>query len=277
MNTEQEIYGFTTVDLSWIKNFCNFDSYYKKEYDIGNIFPMFKETINGINDKFCKFYESPYDVYKPLYKPENEKVCLLKILDPIIVSSEYNCDNYYTRKAEIVKYMSFDEFEQSIPDGKYIAPSGSEYHYKDHKLHNDNGSAVYKKFTNGYKQVWFQHGVKHRDDDLPAEIDSTYGKSWYKHGILHRIGKPSFIGVNGRLEFHEEGKWHRDGHKPAYISIDNCGIVPQLMWFIHGKRYIPTYDMIKDYKISDFHYNETEEDDEMQQNIGGLKRQRIAC
>jgi hypothetical protein len=273
MDTVKEIYGFKLVTFDFIEY-----SGFKQRYDIGNIFPNYKEIINGIEEDLCNFYESPYDIHAShYYKPYTYIVCLLKILDPVLIDSKNNHDNYYTRKAEIVKYMTFDEFKQSIPDGKFIAYSGSEYHYKDHKLHNDNGPAVYKKFKNGYKQIWIEHGVKHRDDDLPAEIDSTYGKSWYKYGVLHRIGKPSFIGVNGRLEFHEEGKWHRDEHKPAYISIDNCGLVPQMMWVIHGKKYTPTYDMIKDYKISDFYYNETEEDDEMQQNIGGIKRQRVAC
>jgi hypothetical protein len=277
MDTDREIYGFTTVDFSFLELFSKYDNDYKKTYNIGNIFPVLKQTINGIVEEVCNFYESPLDVLEHPLKHENMKVCLLKILDPIIVSPKNNYDQYYTHRAEIVKYMTFYELEQSIPDGKFIAPSGSEYHYKDHKLHNDNGPAIYKKFKNGYKQVWLQHGVKHRDDDLPAVIDSTYGKSWYKNGLLHRIGKPSFIGVNGRLEFHEEGKWHRDDHKPAYISINESVILPQMIWYIHGKRYTPPYDMIKDYKISDFCYNETEEDSEMQQNIGGKKRQRNAC
>jgi hypothetical protein len=53
-------------------------------------------------------------------------------------------------------------------------------------------------------------------------------------------------------------------------------MIPQMVWAIHGKSYTPTYDMIKDYKISDFYYNETEDDDEMKQNIVGMKRQRNA-
>ncbi len=74
-------------------------------------------------------------------------------------------------------------------------------------------------------------GKAHRDRDLPAVICGTQ-QEWYSHGVRHRDGdKPAFIDTNVHAPIEEywvDGKLHRDGVNPAIINNNTK------WWFHHG-------------------------------------------
>lgn len=78
----------------------------------------------------------------------------------------------------------------------------------------------------------FYNGKKHRDNDLPAEIDVFGTQSWYQRGKLHRDGdKPAVVFRDGRGNmWYQRGKLHRDGDKPAKVW---AGLL--LEWYQHGE------------------------------------------
>ena len=44
---------------------------------------------------------------------------------------------------------------------------------------------------------------------------------WHQNGKLHRDGDlPAWIGADGSLEWYQNGEEHRDGDRPAFISAD---------------------------------------------------------
>ncbi len=69
-------------------------------------------------------------------------------------------------------------------------------------------------------QIWYQNGLKHRDENLPAEIWDNGTQKWYQHGQLHR-----------------------DNDLPAEIIIEPVRrsrikrIKETHIWYQHGKMY----------------------------------------
>lgn len=67
--------------------------------------------------------------------------------------------------------------------------------------------------------VYYLNKLKHRDNDLPALINSNF-KKWYQYGKLHRSDdKPAVISNNLKMWL-INGKLHRDNDQPAIIAID---------------------------------------------------------
>jgi hypothetical protein len=67
---------------------------------------------------------------------------------------------------------------------------------------------------------WWVENKCHRDNDLPAVINSILGvEEWWKDGSLHRDGdKPAIVNENRyEKKWYVNGKLHREGDKPAVI------------------------------------------------------------
>lgn len=78
-------------------------------------------------------------------------------------------------------------------------------HRTNGKLHSENDLPA-EIWSDG-AQVWYRHGKRHRDGDLPALVGSSMGaQAWYQNGKLHRDGdRPAIVHSDGLLE------WWRDG------------------------------------------------------------------
>lgn len=60
-------------------------------------------------------------------------------------------------------------------------------------------------------------GLLHRTNG-PATISPAGTKQWYKNGKFHRDGdKPAMEHANGVLYYAKDGELHRDGNKPAIV------------------------------------------------------------
>ena len=71
-------------------------------------------------------------------------------------------------------------------------------------------------------QYWYQNGLKHRDNDLPAIITVNGDQFCYQNGLLHRDNNlPAVIFANGDQEWYQNGLKHRDNDLPA--AIMSCG------------------------------------------------------
>jgi len=76
---------------------------------------------------------------------------------------------------------------------------------------NDEPSWIH---INGCKR-WYKNGLMHRDNDLPAEVDSSL-MVWYNENKIHREnGKPACIYSNGRAE------WWTNGNFISYCNNYN--------------------------------------------------------
>lgn len=72
----------------------------------------------------------------------------------------------------------------------------------------------------GTKMTKNEKGEFHSYNDEPAYATKEGTKVWYKDGKEHRDGdKPSYISQAG-IEYKKNDKFHRDGDKPANIRID---------------------------------------------------------
>jgi hypothetical protein len=83
-------------------------------------------------------------------------------------------------------------------------------------------------------EIWYKDGVRHRDDDLPAIIQSNGTKKWYKNGKQHRDNDlPAVIEKNGTKRWYKDGKQHRD-NGPAIIFAKGVE-----HWFKNGVKIEP--------------------------------------
>jgi hypothetical protein len=80
------------------------------------------------------------------------------------------------------------------------------------------GWPVSKELLASYKDG--SHTRKYSDGTL----------AWLKNGRYHRDGnKPAYIGTDDTLQWYKNGHWQRDGDKPARISADGS-----LEWWKNG-------------------------------------------
>lgn len=89
--------------------------------------------------------------------------------------------------------------------------------------------------SNYYCEKWYNHGILHRDNDLPAYTckysDGTTDEAWYYNGVLHRgYNKPAFITIDNKDNIVFE-KYYYDGNKKVYRSYKNN----KLFWEIYFK------------------------------------------
>ncbi len=96
-------------------------------------------------------------------------------------------------------------------------------HYKNGKLHNENGMAV--KFMG--RNSHYINGELHREGDLPAVYsDNGELEEYHIGGVLHRDGdKPAVTAKQGdtyiEQKFMKNGLLHREGDLPAHIVKSN--------------------------------------------------------
>ena len=83
-------------------------------------------------------------------------------------------------------------------------------------------------------QRWYDADYNlHRDNDLPAVVDSNGDQFWWQHGQLHRDdGQPAFVEANGDQFWYQHGQCHRDGDRPAIVRADG-----DQFWYQHGQRH----------------------------------------
>lgn len=126
---------------------------------------------------------------------------------------------------EIVHHIDvFSDLEiRNDAEEPYEVSWSNEFGYhRDHDL-----PAIESKYT----QEWYWNGIKHRDDDKPAQIINNTLLKWFVYGLLHRDGdKPSICCTQSNYkQYYKHGKLHRDGDKPA--MIDEYG---WLYWYQNG-------------------------------------------
>ena len=90
-----------------------------------------------------------------------------------------------------------------MKNGIVINKYGTKFHYKDDKLHREDGPAVIQ--STGTVEYWFE-GKLHREDG-PAVIYSNGAMSYYIKGKLHREDGPAVIHPDDDIEYHIEGKF----------------------------------------------------------------------
>lgn len=109
--------------------------------------------------------------------------------------------------------------------------------------------------TSGEK-LWMRNGVRHRDDDLPAEVWADGSSYWFQNGVLHRTEKlgssftlPAVIMADGSYFWYQNGKLHRadvdplGDARPAVMHITGAQ-----EWFYEGEKY-ERYTLSKKLKI----------------------------
>jgi hypothetical protein len=98
-----------------------------------------------------------------------------------------------------------------------ISLSKSTYDENDQLHSYDDKPAIINRHG---KMSWYDHGLIHRDNDLPAIITSEY-KTWYKYGKVHRDNdKPARVFSDGFEEWYQNDKLHRENDQPALIHSD---------------------------------------------------------
>src|ERR1700761_1545248 len=65
-----------------------------------------------------------------------------------------------------------------------------------------------------------------------TRIDGSKGVFYRLCGRSHRCDDQPAVCVNGRLEWHQYGKYHRDGDQPAVVDANG-----DQAWYQHGERY----------------------------------------
>lgn len=104
-------------------------------------------------------------------------------------------DKVAVEKLHIVSYLN----------GAYTS-KGRLFHFKDGKLHRDDGPA---KISGNGDHCYYNNGQLHRDGDLPAVIYTNGEKNYYNNGQLHRDGDlPAVIYTNGKKNYYKNGKLH---------------------------------------------------------------------
>jgi hypothetical protein len=92
-------------------------------------------------------------------------------------------------------------------------------------------STAFIKRLNGDEE-WYENGVLHRDNDLPAIVYSSGSKGWLKNGLKHREhDRPALVTCGGR-EWWVDGQRHRDGDNPAIINENG-----EREWWVKGVRH----------------------------------------
>lgn len=90
--------------------------------------------------------------------------------------------------------------------------------------------------------LWFENGILHRDNDLPAS-ECADCRKWYVRGKLHRDNDlPAIERTNGDREWYQHGLVHRDGDLPAVELADGTR-----KWFyahqLHRENDLPAVEL----------------------------------
>lgn len=62
---------------------------------------------------------------------------------------------------------------------------------------------------------WYQDGLLHREEDLPAKIEFDGSLRWFRQGKLHRLEGPAIITPKGRHYWYQDGNPYREDDLPT--------------------------------------------------------------
>ncbi len=81
-------------------------------------------------------------------------------------------------------------------------------------------------------KFWYDNGVMHRGNDLPARVEpSGYSEWWFEGQPARPSGGPTIVDHDGTQEWTDtQMRRHRDGDLPAYIKPNG-----QQVWYQHGE------------------------------------------
>src|ERR1700753_3724903 len=87
-------------------------------------------------------------------------------------------------------------------------------------------------------RIWIKDGLIHRDNDLPASINTCGDQEWWINGKRHRDNDlPAIVTITGDQEWFKNGKRHRDNDNPAVIYIANWRCLGKYRcWRINNNR-----------------------------------------
>jgi len=156
-----------------------------------------------------RFFECPYEINDNInFIIENKlEIVMIEILGCCIWadSSDYYYGNYYygnyyygnmlTNRIKIIKKIDIDNLFDLYKDGEHITQFGDKYRFKNKKLNSDNDEPALIIYRNGECiKKWYKDGVLHRDNNMPAVIDSLGYKSFYSNGkfISNNNNSPGF-------------------------------------------------------------------------------------
>lgn len=118
--------------------------------------------------------------------------------------------------------MSFSELFQRKAAGRHVTSDGDEEWYDDQEQ-------------------------LHRDNDLPAQIDSHGGKAWFQHGKIHRDNdKPAIEAANGDRAWYQNDQLHRE-HGPAVVYADP---EKEPEYWLHGRKMSDTERIQRDADVA---------------------------
>ncbi len=117
--------------------------------------------------------------------------------------------------------------ERDKKDGTHVIES--ERWFKNNKLHSYNDHAAYRELTTDYfVEEWYQDGIKHRDNDMPAYVAYNYDRTiakaaeWWVNGEKHREAGPASIHWNAQscfVQFYQNNiNCRKDITKPSTYS-----------------------------------------------------------
>lgn len=144
-----------------------------------------------------KLFETLYLYHKKQYI--NTKLIKNEYLCPSNIFMATNFDDAQVYICDSQTYKS--STKDRIPDfGNF-----EDTFYKGLRHSFANQPAVnYTTDNNHYLQMWYQMGIKHRENG-PQYI-SDICKKWYRNGLLHRVGLPAIEYVGGHMEWWENGE-----------------------------------------------------------------------
>ncbi len=90
---------------------------------------------------------------------------------------------------------------------------------------------AYTNYHGKYTKVWRWNGKIHRENDMPAVIETDGAKYWYHAGQINRDGdKPAIVYADETKKWFQNGLLHRDGDKPAVICSNG-----DRFWYKNGE------------------------------------------
>lgn len=85
----------------------------------------------------------------------------------------------------------------------------------EHHSFNDKPAII---TSNGVKK-WYNHGVKHRSGDKPAQVSKSIN-CWYKDGKMHRLGAPAQIRIDPKTKKIITTDWYWEGVQAIRIHTN---------------------------------------------------------
>jgi len=116
---------------------------------------------------------------------DDVQIKIFSFLQPEDIIACYNC---FLKK--LCNHIGFVVYCKEIINEKLM----TWFQEKKIKLHL---LQEYLELSDG-SQTWYQNGLLHRDNDLPAIIRKNGSLFWYQNGQLHRdFNRPAIIDSNG--------------------------------------------------------------------------------